>query len=53
MIFLKYILVGLLGSGALFFLAKIVMAGLLQRDTDYYMDRYEMNRDEEGGEEDV
>lgn len=48
MIFLKYILVGLLGSGVLFFLAKIVMAGLLQRETEYYMDRYE-----EGGEEDV
>ncbi len=49
MILLKYILVGLVGSVILIFLAKVTMAGLLQRDCSYYNDSY----DHEGGEEDA
>ncbi len=47
MILLKYILVGLVGSVILIFLAKVTMAGLLQRDCGYYSD----SLDDEGGEE--
>lgn len=45
MIFLEYLVAGLAGSTVLIFLAKFVMAKLLQRDCDYYKDAYE----EDGG----
>ena len=48
MILLKYILVGLAGGSVLIFLAKGVMAHILQRDLNYYDD--ELDR---GGELDA
>lgn len=47
-VLLKYIAVGLGGSMVLILLAKVAMAQLLQRKTDYYTDRYD-----EGGEDHV
>ena len=47
MVLLEYIAVGLGGGLLLIFLAKVLMAGLLQRDNDYYGD--ELDR---GGETD-
>lgn len=48
MILLKYILVGLVGGSVLIFLAKGVMAHILQRDLNYYDDEYDR-----GGEQDA
>lgn len=48
MILLKYILVGLVGGSVLIFLAKGVMAHVLQRDLNYYDDEYDR-----GGEQDA
>lgn len=46
MVFLEYAAFGFAGGLALIFLAKVVMARLLQRDPDYYGQK-------EGGEEDA
>ncbi len=43
----EYILVGLVGGSLLIFLAKGVMAHVLQRDLNYYDDEYDR-----GGERD-
>lgn len=48
MILLKYILVGLVGGSVLIFLAKGVMAHILQRALNYYDDEYDR-----GGEQDA
>lgn len=48
MILLKYILVGLVGGSVLIFLAKGVMAHILQRDLNYYDDEFDR-----GGEQDA
>jgi hypothetical protein len=48
MILLKYILVGLAGGSVLIFLAKGVMAHILQRDLNYYDDEFDR-----GGEQDA
>lgn len=47
MIFFKYILIGLLGSGLLIVLAKGILAHLLQREEDYYIDTYESCKNED------
>lgn len=47
MVLLEYIAVGLGGGLLLIFLAKVLMAGLLQRDNDYYSDEFDR-----GGETD-
>ena len=47
----KYILVGLIGGSILIFLAKGIMAHILQRDLDYYDDRFD--RTDGGGEPDA
>jgi len=48
MVLLEYILVGAVGGSILIFLAKGVMAHILQRDLDYYEDAYDR-----GGEPDA
>lgn len=48
LVLLKYIVVGLVGGSFLIFLAKGIMAHVLQRDLDYYDDAYD-----EGGEPDA
>ena len=47
-VLLKYIVVGLVGGALLIFLAKGIMAHILQRDLDYYDDAYDR-----GGEPDA
>lgn len=47
MILFEYIGVGFAGSLVLIFLAKVVMARLLQRDNDFYHDEFDR-----GGEAD-
>ncbi|MBR4020715.1 MAG: hypothetical protein IKI99_05325 [Firmicutes bacterium] len=41
MVLLEYILVGLAGGSILIFLAKGIMAHVLQRDLDYYDDKFD------------
>ncbi len=48
MILLKYIFVGLAGGSILIFLAKGILAHILQRDLDYYDDEFDR-----GGEQDA
>lgn len=48
MILLKYIFVGLAGGSILIFLAKGILAHVLQRDLDYYDDEFDR-----GGEQDA
>jgi hypothetical protein len=53
MIFLEYLAVGLGGGLILIFLAKVVMAGLLQRENDYYRDAFDGDEVQQGGDADV
>lgn len=46
MVLVEYILVGLAGGSVLIFLAKGIMAHVLQRDLDYYEDEFD-----QGGEQ--
>ena len=48
MILFEYIFVGLAGGAILIFLAKGIMAHILQRDLDYYDDEFDR-----GGEQDA
>lgn len=48
MVLLEYIAVGLGGGALLIFLAKGIMGPVLQRDLDYYDDRFD-----QGGEQDA
>ena len=48
LVLFEYIVVGLVGASVLIFLAKGIMAHMLQRDLDYYYDKYD-----QGGESDV
>lgn len=48
MVLLEYIFVGLIGGSILIFLAKGIMAHLLQRDLNYYEDEFDR-----GGEQDA
>ena len=48
MVLLEYIIVGAVGGSILIFLAKGIMAHVLQRDLDYYKDAYDR-----GGEPDA
>ncbi len=48
LVLLEYIVVGLLGGSILIFLAKGIMAHVLQRDLDFYDDEFD-----QGGEPDA
>ena len=48
MVLLEYIVVGTVGGSILIFLAKGIMAHILQRDLEYYDDAYDR-----GGEPDA
>lgn len=47
MILLKYIIVGATAGVGLIFLAKVVMAHLLQCDNDFYRDEFDKESDKE------
>ena len=50
MVFIEYLAVGIAGSLALVIAAKVIMAKLLQRDTDYYKESdYPLGNTEDGG----
>lgn len=46
MIILEYLTAGFVGGVLLLVVSKVIMSGLLQRPTDYYVDRYDQGGNE-------